>query len=40
MNRELANIRAQIGNYEDDLAMKDMTLERYKNDVRDLTQQI
>jgi len=26
MNRELANIRAQIGNYEDDLAMKDMTL--------------
>lgn len=40
VNRELAAIKAQIGNYEDDISMKNITIERYKNDVKDLTHQI
>ena len=40
MNRELASIRAQIGNYEDDIEMKNMTIERQKNDIKELAEQI
>lgn len=40
MNRELASIRAQIGNYEDDIQMKNITIERQKNDIKELAEQI
>jgi hypothetical protein len=36
----MTTIKSQIRGYEDELSMKDMGLDRYKNDIKELTQQI